>query len=169
MSPAETAGVQATPQAERVRRFLEDHGLAKAIVHCEESTKTAQAAADAMGCDLGQIAKSLVFVADETPVLAIIAGDRRGDAAAIARAAGAAQARLAEAATVAEITGYAVGAVSPFDLPPELTVLVDESLARYAVVFPAAGTDSSMVGLTLEQLVRITGGRTCPIGSERGR
>lgn len=152
--------------AERVRRFLEVHGLAGAIVHFEESTKTAQAAADVMGCDLGQIAKSLVFVAAGQPVLAIVAGDRRGDSGAIARAAGADDARLADPATVTEATGYAVGAVSPFDLPADLPVLVDESLARFETVFPAAGTDASMIGLTLSQLLSITGGRLSAIGRQ---
>ena len=152
--------------AARVRRFLEARGLADAIVHFEQSTKTAQMAADAMGCDLGQIAKSLVFVTDRGPVVALVAGDRRGDAEAIAREAGAGGARFADADAVRAATGYAIGAVSPFDLPADLLVLVDESLARFEVVYPAAGTPSSMVRMTFSQLLDTTGGRLAPVGSQ---
>jgi len=150
--------------AARVRAFLEQHGLAESIVHFEQSTKTAQMAADAMGCELGQIAKSLVFVTDAGPVVALVAGDRRGDAAAIAREAGAAEAHFADADAVRAATGYAIGAVSPFDLPEDLLVLVDESLARFEIVYPAAGTSSSMVRMTFAELLAITGGRPAPVG-----
>lgn len=149
--------------AARVRRFLEEHGLAGGIVEFEQSTKTAQLAADAMGCELGQIAKSLVFVAGGQPVLALVAGDRRGDAEAIAREVGAEEAHFADAETVRAATGYAIGGVSPFALPPELIVLIDSSLERFATVFPAAGTPSSMVRMTFRQLVEITSGRVSSI------
>ena len=150
--------------AARVRTFLEARGLADGIVHFEESTKTAQMAADAMGCELGQIVKSLVFVVDETPVVALVAGDRRGDAGAIAHEIGGENAHFADADTVRSATGYAIGGVSPFDLPPDLTVLIDESLRRFEIVYPAAGTPSSMVRMTFEQLLEVTGGRVAPVG-----
>jgi prolyl-tRNA editing enzyme YbaK/EbsC (Cys-tRNA(Pro) deacylase) len=150
--------------AARVRACLESHGLAEEIVHFEESTKTAQMAADAMGCELGQIVKSLVFVVDETPVVALVAGDRRGDAGAIAHEAGGTSAHFADAETVRAATGYAIGGVSPFDLPDGLLVLIDESLQRYEIVYPAAGTPSSMVRMTFGQLLAVTGGRIAPVG-----
>ncbi|MBW6468232.1 MAG: YbaK/EbsC family protein, partial [Coriobacteriia bacterium] len=84
-----------TRSADRVRAYLAEHGLADEIVTFEQSTKTAQMAADAMGCELGQIVKSLVFIAGGTPVLALVAGDRRGDTQAIAELSGAADARFA--------------------------------------------------------------------------
>lgn len=121
-------------------------------------------AADAMGCELGQIAKSLVFATDTGPVVALVAGDRRGDAEAIAREAGAKEAHFADADGVRAATGYAIGAVSPFDLPEDLLVLVDESLARFEIVYPAAGTSSSIVRMTFSELLDITGGRVAPIG-----
>jgi len=144
--------------AERVRAYLESHGLAGGIHTFEQSTKTAQMAADAMGCELGQIVKSLVFVVDGQPVLALVAGDRRGDTKAIAALLGGKKASFADADTVREATGYAIGGVSPFDLPEGLTVLVDDSLKRFEVVYPAAGTPSSMVRMTLQQLLEVTGG-----------
>lgn len=145
--------------AARVRAFLAAHGLADEIVEFQQSTKTAQMAADAMGCELGQIVKSLVFVADSRPVVALVAGDRRGDADAIAREAGASAAHFASAEEVRACTGYAIGGVSPFDLPSDVLVLIDRSLARYEVVYPAAGTPSSMVRMALADLAAMTGGR----------
>jgi prolyl-tRNA editing enzyme YbaK/EbsC (Cys-tRNA(Pro) deacylase) len=156
--------VSESASAERVRRFLAAHGLEGGMRAFGCSTKTAQAAADAVGCELGQIAKSIVFVADDRPVLAIVAGDRRGDAKAIAEAAGAANVRLAAPEVVLAATGYAVGSVSPFDLPTGLTVLVDESLGRYDTVMPAAGTSDSVVSVPLARLIELTGGRVAPIG-----
>lgn len=152
--------------AARVRGALEALGLADDIVYFEQSTKTALEAAEAAGCELGQIVKSLVFVVDGQPVVALVAGDRRGDAGAIARAAGGTEARLADAATVRAATGYAIGGVSPFDLPPGLLVLCDESLLRYETVYPAAGTPASMVRMSREVLLRVTGARLAPVGME---
>jgi len=153
--------------AARVRTFLEARGLADSIVHFEQSTRTAQMAADAMGCELGQIAKSLVFVAGQRPVVALVAGDRRGDPTVIAREAGADDASFADAAAVRAATGYAIGAVSPFDLPPEVLVLVDESLARFEIVYPAAGTPSSMVRMTFTELLETTRGRVAAVGKQQ--
>jgi len=148
---------------ERVRTFLEAHGLAEGLTEFEQSTKTAADAADAMGCELGQIVKSLVVVADGTPVLALVAGDRRGDLDAIAELFGARKVRMADADTVRAATGYAIGGVSPFDLPAELPVVIDDSLTRYEIVFPAAGTPSSMVRMRLAQLLELVDGRMSQI------
>lgn len=149
--------------ADRVRAYLAEHGLAEEIVTYEKSTKTAQMAADAMGCELGQIVKSLVFVAGDTPLVALVAGDRRGDATAIAELAGATEAHFADADTVRAATGFAIGGVSPFDLPPGLLVLADDSLARFDVVYPAAGTPSSMVRITLSHLLELSNARVARI------
>jgi prolyl-tRNA editing enzyme YbaK/EbsC (Cys-tRNA(Pro) deacylase) len=73
-----------TGSKERVERFLAELSLQEGIVHFDQSTKTAQMAADAVGCELGQIVKSLVFVVDDQPTLALVAGDRRGDTEVIA-------------------------------------------------------------------------------------
>lgn len=159
----ENAAPKRTRSADRVRAYLDEHGLADEIVTFEQSTKTAQMAADAMGCELGQIVKSLVFIAGGTPVLALVAGDRRGDTQAIAQLAGAAEARFADAETVRAATGYAIGGVSPFDLPRGLMLLADDSLDRYEIVYPAAGTPSSMVRIRLAHLLELTGARVARI------
>ena len=145
---------------DRVRAFLAEHGLDAGVREFEQSTKTAAMAAEAMGCELGQIVKSLVVIVDdERAVLALVAGDRRGDLDAIAAEMGGGKAKMADAEAVREATGYAIGGVSPFDLPPDLPVLVDDSLARFETVFPAAGTPSSMVELPLTTLIELSGGR----------
>ncbi len=122
-------------------------------------------AADAIGCELGQIVKSLVFVVDGRPVVVLVAGDRRGDPEAIARALGGQAAELADAETVRAATGYAIGGVAPFDLPQGLPVLVDESLRRFEIVYPAGGTPDSIVRMTLQQLLSIVAGRVERIAS----
>lgn len=157
-----------TGSRERVRLFLTEHGLAEQIHEFEQSTKTAQAAADAMGCELGQIVKSLVVVVDgERPVLALVAGDRRADLSAIAVESGGTKAKMADADTVRSATGYAIGGVSPFALPPTLPVLVDDSLERFGIVYPAAGTPASMVRLGRADLIGICGGRVAHISLEQ--
>ena len=148
---------------ERVRAYLEAHGLADGVFEFEQSTKTAQQAADAMGCELGQIVKSLVFVVGEQPLLALVAGDRRGDTDAISALLGGGKVRFADADTVRAATGYAIGGVSPFDLPLELPVLADESLARFEIVYPAAGTPASMVCMRRTELLELSGAQVAKI------
>ncbi|NTU70412.1 MAG: YbaK/EbsC family protein [Coriobacteriia bacterium] len=140
------------------------HDLADNIVEFEQSTKTAAEAAEAVGCELGQIVKSLVVVVDgQTPALALVAGDRRGDLPAIAAELGGTKAKMADADTVRAATGYAIGGVSPFALPDGLPVLIDDSLDRFEVVFPAAGTPSSMVRMCRDHLLGVSKGRVARI------
>jgi prolyl-tRNA editing enzyme YbaK/EbsC (Cys-tRNA(Pro) deacylase) len=73
---------------------------------------------------------------------------------------------MADADSVREATGYAIGGVSPFDLPDELTVFIDDSLARFETVYPAAGTPSSMVRMSFEQLVGVVDGRMARISHD---
>jgi Cys-tRNA(Pro) deacylase len=148
---------------ERVRSYLEAHGLAEGLFEFEQSTKTAQQAADAMGCELGQIVKSLVFVVGDRPVVALVAGDRRGNTDAIAALLGGGKAHFADAETVRRATGYAIGGVSPFDLPPDLPLFADSSLGRFETVYPAAGTPSSMVRMRLSELLELSGARVADI------
>jgi prolyl-tRNA editing enzyme YbaK/EbsC (Cys-tRNA(Pro) deacylase) len=148
-----------TGSAERVRAYLTEHLLNDQIIEFETSTKTAQQAADAAGCELGQIVKSLVFVVGEKPVLVLVAGDRRGDTDAIAEVLGGSEAHFADAETVRAATGFAIGGVSPFALPEGLTVLIDDSLERFETVYPAAGTPTSMVKMRRTDLLDLSGGR----------
>ena len=162
--PGERKTPKKAGSRERVRSFLERHGLAEGFFEFEQSTKTAVMAAEAVGCELGQIVKSLVVTVDgDKAVLALVAGDRRGDFSAIAAAVGGSSAKMADADTVREVTGYAIGGVSPFDLPEGITVLVDDSFERFDVVYPAAGTPSSMVRIGVPVLIEVSRGRLAAI------
>jgi prolyl-tRNA editing enzyme YbaK/EbsC (Cys-tRNA(Pro) deacylase) len=164
MSDKPESGARAGRSLERVTGFLAEHGLADRVVHFDDrSTKTAQLAAEAVGCELGQIVKSLVFVADGEPVLALVAGDRRGDAGAIAHEVAAGSAVFADADTVRSATGYAIGGVSPFDLPAGLIVLIDDSLLRFEELYTAGGTPQSMVCIERERLFEVANGRLARI------
>jgi len=158
-----TDAARKTGSAERVRSYLTTHLMDDKIIEFTVSTKTAQQAADAAGCELGQIVKSLVFVVGDRAVLVLVAGDRRGDADAIAQLMGGTEAHFADAETVRAATGYAIGGVSPFALPDGLPVLVDDSLERFEVVFPAAGTPSSMVEMRRSDLLDLSGGRVARV------
>ena len=164
MGDRAAAGGRKGGSAERVAAYLERHGLSDRLVDFDDrSTKTCELAAAAVGCELGQIVKSLVFVADGKAVLALVAGDRRGDTGAIAHLAGASEARFADADAVRTATGYAIGGVSPFDLPKDLMVLVDDSLARFDVVWTAGGTPQSMVRMDRDVLFGLVGGTVARI------
>jgi prolyl-tRNA editing enzyme YbaK/EbsC (Cys-tRNA(Pro) deacylase) len=159
-----SSGGRKSGSLDRVRRYLRVHGHAEdLLVFDDRSTKTCDLAAEAVGCEVGQIVKSLVFTADGIPVLALVAGDRRGDTAAIAELMGARDVRFADADTVRSATGYSIGGVSPFDLPEELRVLVDESLERFDVLFTAAGTPNSMVRFDRDALLTLVGGQVARI------
>jgi prolyl-tRNA editing enzyme YbaK/EbsC (Cys-tRNA(Pro) deacylase) len=159
-----TEAARPTSSLARVRDYLASHDLADRVVTFEGSTRTAKLAAEAVHCELGQIVKSLVFVDEaERALLVLVAGDRRGDGDAIAREAGVSEVVFADAGTVRAATGYAIGGVSPFDLPPGLPVLVDDSFERFDEVYTAAGTPNSMVRLTVEQLLAVSGGQMAQV------
>ena len=144
---------------ERVAAFLRATGAEARIEEFGTDTPTAEAAADAVGCTLGQIVKSLVFVCDGSPVVVLVPGDRRADSSKIARFAGARRAGIAKAAEVVEATGFEPGGVAPFPLERVTVVLVERTLVRHPVVWAGAGSDRHMVALSPRELVRLSRGR----------
>lgn len=122
-----------------------------------EGTKTAADAARAIGCGVGQIVKSLVFMADDVAVLALTAGSNRVDEAKLAAAAGAHVARRATPEEARSATGFAVGGTPPFGHPNRLRAFCDEDLLAYDEVWAAAGTPDSVFPLTPADLVRVSG------------
>lgn len=116
-----------------------------------------------MNAPLGSIVKSLVFIAGEQVVLALIAGDRRGDAANIALAIGAANARIANADEVRAHTSFVIGGVPPAAHPEKLETLVDESLLRFNTVWAAAGTPNTVFEIEMQKLIGLTEGRVTDI------
>jgi len=167
MTHGSSAGPRKAGSLERVRAFLAERGLEQGLLSFDDrSTKTCELAAAAVGCEVGQIVKSLVFVADTRAVLALVAGDRRGDTAAIAALTGASTVHFADAETVRSATGYAIGGVSPYDLPDGLTVLLDDSLERFETVYTAAGTPASMVRIDRSALFGLVQGRVARISRD---
>ena len=144
------------PEAvQRVADVLRDAGAEARLEAFEEGTPTAADAAKAAGCSTGQIVKSLVFVADGRPVMALVPGDRRADAAKIARAAGAASARIATAAEVQDTTGFAPGGVAPFPLASVERVLIELTLLAQPLVWIGAGSPRHMAALPPRELARL--------------
>ena len=144
---------------ERVAAFLREAGAEARLEHMSSDSATASAAADAVGCTLGQIVKTLVLVCDGSAVVALVAGDRRADTGKIARLLGVARASVAGSGEVVAATGFEPGAVAPFPLPGVETVLVDRSLLRHAIVWAGGGSSQHLVAIAPLELVRLTRGR----------
>jgi prolyl-tRNA editing enzyme YbaK/EbsC (Cys-tRNA(Pro) deacylase) len=151
---------------ERVAVFLRAAGAEARLEELETATPTAQAAADAIGCSLEEIVKSLLFVCGTQPVLALLPGDRRADPAKIALAAQAGDARVARPAEVLEVTGFAPGGVSPVPPPPGTLVLVEQTIISFPVVWVGGGSDRHMAMLSPNELVRLTDGSLVDIAQE---
>jgi prolyl-tRNA editing enzyme YbaK/EbsC (Cys-tRNA(Pro) deacylase) len=133
-----TAG-QLHPNLVRVIDAAASAGLAIEVRRFPEETRTAAEAARAVGCDVAQIVKSLVFMADGEPVIALLSGADRLDPALLAAATGASEVRRAHADEARAATGFAIGGVPPFGHARPLTVLIDERLLAHDVVWAAAG------------------------------
>ncbi len=132
-------------------------GLDLDIKRFPEGTRTAADAAAAVGCELGQIVKSLVFECDGEPLLALTSGSKRVETAALGHLAGG-TVKQASADTVKAATGYAIGGTPPFGHSNPLRTFVDASLLHYETVWAAAGTAELVFALSSDDLVRITGG-----------
>lgn len=144
---------------ERVAAFLREAGAEARIEELDAGVATAEEAARAAGATLDQIVKSLVFICDGRPVLALVPGDRRADADKVARAAAAVGARIAKRGEVEEATGFVPGAVAPFPLPDVGTVLVDQSLLGRDLVWVGAGSTTHLAALAPADLVRLARAR----------
>jgi prolyl-tRNA editing enzyme YbaK/EbsC (Cys-tRNA(Pro) deacylase) len=136
------------PTAQRLQQRLHDLGLDVEIQELSDSTRTAQEAADAVGADVGQIVKSLVFVADDGPVLCLCAGDRRVDTDKLGN--GVRQARGDE---VRDATGFAIGGVPPLGHERPVRTVVDASLRRFETVWCAGGTPHAVFPVETEALI----------------
>jgi prolyl-tRNA editing enzyme YbaK/EbsC (Cys-tRNA(Pro) deacylase) len=128
-----------------------------------EGTGTAADAARAVGCQVDQIVKSLVFLADTDPVLVLTSGGNRVDVVKVGRQQGAAAVRKADAAEVRAATGYAIGGTPPFGHARDLPVLIDRHLTTFPVVWAAAGTPRHVFPIAPADLVRATGGQVADV------
>jgi prolyl-tRNA editing enzyme YbaK/EbsC (Cys-tRNA(Pro) deacylase) len=141
---------------ERVTSFLARTGAEVRVEEFPAGTPTAQAAAEAIGCKLSEIVKSLVFDCDGRTVLALIPGDHRADPVKVARAVDAGEASVAPAARVRERTGFDPGAVAPFPPARVDRVLIDAHLLLQDHVWVGAGSPRHMARLAPAELIRLT-------------
>jgi prolyl-tRNA editing enzyme YbaK/EbsC (Cys-tRNA(Pro) deacylase) len=129
----------------------------------DTDAKTAVAAAQQLGCEVGAIANSLVFDCDGEPLLVMSSGAHRVDTELLARALGATAITKANPKLVRSATGQVIGGVAPAGHPNRLRTVVDETLARYPVIWTAAGTADSVMSMTYDQLLSVTDGVAMPV------
>ena len=145
------------PSVQRVADALKAAGLEAEIRETPASTRTAEEAAAAIGTTAPRIVKSLVFLADDAPILALVSGSNRLDTDRLGQALGKTIAR-ADAATVRAATGFAIGGVPPLGHATALQVLIDRDLLQFDRVWAAAGTPNAVFPIAPRQLVSATGG-----------
>ena len=148
------------PSAQRVAAAARSLGLTIDIVTFKESTRTAEDAAAAIGCAVGQIVKSLVFTVRGEPVVALVSGSNQLDTRKLAAlfGVGRKQVERANADTVRAATGFAIGGVPPFGYTASPAVYIDADFARYEVIWAAAGTPNTVFAIEPDMLIQATGG-----------
>ena len=149
---------------ERVRRALDEAHLQGRIEEFPASTRTTQDAAIAIGTSVGQIVKSLVFLAADGPVLALMSGSNQLDLTRLSALTGA-TIRKADADAVRAATSYAIGGVPPLGFPNAIPTFIDRDLLQYETIWAAAGTPRHVFELAPSELVRITSGTVADLRS----
>jgi prolyl-tRNA editing enzyme YbaK/EbsC (Cys-tRNA(Pro) deacylase) len=143
--------------AARLAGRLEERGLQIEVITLSDSARTAELAAAALGVEVGQIVKSLVFLRGDEPAVVLCAGDRRVDAERLGLS-------RAGADLVRSVTGFSIGGVPPLGHDTELQTMIDESLRRFAVVWAAAGTPHDVFGIEVQALIdAIPGAQVLPV------
>jgi prolyl-tRNA editing enzyme YbaK/EbsC (Cys-tRNA(Pro) deacylase) len=148
---------------DRVEKALADLGAQGQITELSDSARTAKEAAAALGVEVGQIASSLVFLADGAPVMVVASGRHRVDEQRLGALLGATIGK-ANANDVRAATGFAIGGVSPVALATAVPIVIDEALAAYDVVWAAAGHTHWVFPTSFDELVQMTGGRSSVVG-----
>lgn len=138
------------PSAEKVAAAAKSKGLDIEIIEFGQSTHSAEEAADAIGCQVSQIVKSLIFVVDGRPILALVAGDNRLDERKLARlfSVGRKKIKRADANLVKTVTGFSIGGVPPFGHDSVIPAVMDADLLNHDVVWAAAGTPHVVFAIT---------------------
>ncbi len=151
----------------RVLAALASHGCHPQIITSDHSTHTAEQAAAAAGCALGQIVKTLVVYVSAAPMLVLVSGDRRLDDRLLAArfGVGRKQVKMATSEQVLDLTGYEVGGVSPFGSTTALPALVDESFQRFEEIWLAGGTATVIFPLALDVALKLTGGEFAAVAT----
>ncbi|NQX12056.1 YbaK/EbsC family protein [Microbacteriaceae bacterium VKM Ac-2855] len=153
------------PAVDRVSRALAEQGVSAEVRWLDGAATTATQAAAALGIEPGQIANSLVFLLDGAPLLVLTSGSHRVDTAWLGERLAGTISR-ASASVVKEATGQVIGGVAPLGHPSPIRTLVDEALARYDVVWAAAGHAHTVFAIGYDDLVRVTGGEPARVTPE---
>lgn len=159
---------QPHPNLARVLAAAASAGLAIEVQRFPEGTRTAADAARAVGCDVAQIVKSLVFMADGDPVLALLSGADRLDPELLATALGANVVRRADGDEARAATGFAIGGVPPIGHHRPLTVLMDEHLLAHDAVWAAAGLPDAVFRVSPRALLAASGARVAALAATAG-
>jgi len=154
------------PNVARVVAAAHDAGLEIAVERFPEGTRTATDAARAVGCEVAEIVKSLVFVADDAPVVALVSGAHRVDLARLAVVVGAVEVRKANGDEARDATGFPIGGVPPFGHSGAVTVVVDRDLLGHDRLWAAAGMPDAVFAIAPDELLRISGGRPASLAED---
>jgi prolyl-tRNA editing enzyme YbaK/EbsC (Cys-tRNA(Pro) deacylase) len=153
------------PSVQRVSAKLKELGIKGEVHVLSDSARTAQEAADALGILVGQVASSIVFkLDDESPLLVITSGRHRVDTKLVAEKLGIAKLHRVDADYVKEKSGFSIGGVSPVGWISPATILIDEALNDYEVVWAAAGHPHSVYPTTFAELLECTGAKPMVVG-----
>lgn len=148
-----------------VRETLKRLGAQGEVRRLDDSARTAKEAADALGIKVGQIASSLIFLADGEPILVIASGGHRVDTTLLTSILAGAEITKANADDVRRATGFAIGGVAPVGHPEPLRTIVDLALSRYDEVWAAGGHPHYVFPTSYDELLRITGGTAAEVGT----
>ena len=153
------------PSVQRVSARLKELSVSGEVHVLSDSARTAQEAADALGILVGQVASSIVFkLDDESPLLVITSGRHRVDTKLVAEKLGVAKLHRVDADYVKEKSGFSIGGVSPVGWVSQATILIDEALNDYEVVWAAAGHPHSVYPTTFAELLECTGAKPMVVG-----
>lgn len=162
-----TTDEQPLPERSRiVQQHLIDAGLTARIRELPDSTRTAAEAAAALSCEIGAIASSLLFYADEDPLLVMTSGRHRVDTDVLAAQISATTIEMATPKQVRAVTGQAIGGVAPIGHPSALRTVIDTALADYDTIWAAGGTPHTVMPLTFDQLVALTSGTALQVTAD---
>lgn len=136
---------------EKAKEYLQKYGLEKRIMEFDVSSATVEEASKAINCKQEEIAKTLSFIVDNTPILIVVSGDSKIDNSKF-KTEFHTKAKMIPFDSVEELIGHAVGGVCPFGINKNVEVYLDNSLKRFNIIYPACGSSNSAVRLTLEEL-----------------
>ena len=142
----------------RVQEFIAQFDPNLKVLNLDTTARTAKDAAESLGCEVGAIVKSLVFRADDTFLICLVAGDKRCSLNKLKKIISKKDVCMANADEVKSNTGFSIGGVAPIAHLKKLNILIDQSLGRFESVFAAAGHPNSIFKVKYNQLVQMTKG-----------